>query len=83
MDEAKLLDRITVNPTIFGGKPIIRGRRLAVEHLLAMLAAGDHAEDILKRYPWLEADDIRACLTYAHGMVAHGRVEPSVIEKAA
>ena len=83
VDEAKLLDRITVDLTIFGGKPTIRGRRLAVEHVLAMLAADDQAEDILKAYPWLEADDIRACLTYAHRMVAHERVEPSVIEKAA
>ena len=83
MDEMTLLDRITVNPAIFSGKPIIRGRRLAVEHVLGMLAAGDQAEDILKGYPWLEPDDIRACLAYAHRMVAHERVEPSVIEKAA
>ena len=40
MGEHKLLERITVNPQIFGGKPIIRGRRLAVEHVLGMLAAG-------------------------------------------
>ena len=39
MDEQLLLKRITVNPKIFGGKPIIRGRRLAVEHVLGMLAA--------------------------------------------
>ena len=44
MDESKLLERITVNPDIFGGKPIIRGRRLAVEHILGMLAAGDAPE---------------------------------------
>ena len=50
MDESRLLDRITVNPQIFGGKPILRGRRLAVEHVLAMLAAGDTAEAILKGY---------------------------------
>ncbi|MDP1613548.1 MAG: DUF433 domain-containing protein [Sulfuritalea sp.] len=42
-----LLDSITVNPDIFGGKPIIRGRRLAVEHVLGMLAAGDEPKDIL------------------------------------
>ncbi len=64
MDAAKLLERITVNPQIFGGKPIIRGRRLAVEHVLGMLAAGDSHETILKGYPWLEPDDIRACLIY-------------------
>jgi len=42
MDEQILLKRITVNPKIFGGKPIIRGRRLAVEHVLGMLAAGGY-----------------------------------------
>lgn len=66
MGEQKLLERITVNPKIFGGKPIIRGKRLAVEHVLSMLAAGDTAETLLEGYPWLERDDIRACLTYAH-----------------
>ena len=76
VDEMSLLDRITVNLGIFSGKPIIRGRRLAVEQVLGMLAAGDHAEEILAAYPWLEADDIRACLTYAHRIVAHERVEP-------
>ncbi len=65
MDEQGLLDRITVNPRIFGGKPIIRGHRLAVEHVLAMLAAGDSFETLLEGYPWLEPDDIRACLVYA------------------
>ena len=48
MDEQTLLERITVNPRIFGGKPIIRGRRLAVEHVLAMLAAGDSFETLLE-----------------------------------
>ena len=66
MSEQKLLERITVNPKIFGGKPIIRGRRLAVEHVLGMLAAGDLPADILDAYEWLEAEDIRACLVYAH-----------------
>ena len=46
MNESRLLERITVNPDIFGGKPIIRGRRLAVEHILGMLAAGDSPETI-------------------------------------
>ena len=68
MDEWNLLERITVNPQIFGGKPIIRGRRLAVEHVLGMLVAGDSPETILKGYPWLEPEDIRACqiLAYRH-----------------
>ena len=62
--EARLLQRITIDPKIFGGKPIIRGRRLAVEHVLSMLAAGDTPETLLEEYPWLEAEDIQACLLY-------------------
>ena len=82
MDESRLLDRITVNPQIFGGKPILRGRRLAVEHVLAMLAAGDTAEAILKGYPWLEPEDIQACLIYARRITANERIEPLSIEVA-
>ena len=78
-DEDELLKRITVDPKIFGGKPIIRGRRLAVEHVLGMLAAGDSAETVLAGYPWLEPDDIRACLSYARRLVGHERVEPLVL----
>jgi uncharacterized protein (DUF433 family) len=58
------VDRIMANPQIFAGKPIIRGRRLAVEHVLGMLAAGDTAETLLAAYPWLEREDIEACLVY-------------------
>lgn len=79
MQDDELLKRITVDPTIFGGKPIIRGRRLAVEHVLGMLAAGDSSETVLAGYPWLEADDIRACLLYARRLVGHERVEPLVL----
>ncbi len=78
MDENVLLERITVNPKIFGGKPIIRGRRLAVEHVLGMLAAGDSFETLLEGYPWLEPQDINACLAYAHRLVAHERFEPII-----
>ena len=64
MNETEILARITVNPKIFNGKPIIRGRRLAVEHVLGMMAGGDTANDILSAYPWLEPEDIQACLLY-------------------
>jgi len=80
MDEKKLLERITVNTRIFGGKPIIRGRRLAVEHVLGMLSAGDTIETILEGYPWLERDDVLACLAYARRLVGHERVEVLVTE---
>jgi uncharacterized protein (DUF433 family) len=74
--EDELLRRITVNPEIFGGKPIVRGRRIAVEHILGMLAAGDDFDTLLEGYPWLEREDILACLIYAHRLVQHERVEP-------
>ena len=80
MDENELLERITVNPEIFGGKPIVRGRRLAVEHVLGMLAAGDDHETLLEGYPWLEREDVLACLVYARRLVGHERVEPRLQE---
>lgn len=83
MDEQKLLERITVNPQIFGGKPIIRGRRIAVEHILGMLAAGDTPEVVLEFYPFLEKEDIQACLVYARRLVGRERVEPGVTGEAA
>ena len=80
MTEEELLQRITFNPAIFGGKPIIRGRRLAVEHVLAMLAAGDSIETVLDGYSWLEPEDVQACLAYARRVVGHERVEPLLMD---
>jgi uncharacterized protein (DUF433 family) len=82
MREQALLKRITVNPKIFGGKPIIRGHRLAVEHVLGMLASGDTPEIIVQGYPWLEREDIQACLAYAHRLLGHERIEPLPLESA-
>jgi len=75
MNQQQLIERISFNPEIFGGKPIIRGRRLAVEHVLDMLAAGDDPATILLGYPWLEAGDIQACLVYAARLARHERIE--------
>lgn len=74
------LSRITYDPSIFGGKPIIRGRRLAVEHVLGMLAAGDGIDTILEGYPWLEREDVLACLEYAQKIVGHERIQPAFRE---
>ncbi len=82
MDENDLLARITINPAIFGGKPIIRGRRLAVEHVLGMLATGDSTDNLLTAYSWLEAADIQACLLYARKVVAQERIEALVLDTA-
>jgi uncharacterized protein (DUF433 family) len=83
MDEQELLARITINPEIFGGKPIIRGRRLAVEHILGMLATGDTTQEILDAYSWLEPQDIQACLVFARRLVGHERIEPLMIGNSA
>lgn len=80
MNEAELLKRITVDPRILRGKPIIRGRRIAVEHVLGMLAAGDAPEIILRSYPFLEPEDIQACLVFAHRLVGRERIEPALPE---
>ena len=76
MQGQELLRRIEVNPGVLGGKPIIRGRRIAVEHVLAMLAAGDSPADILKHYPLLDSADIQACVVYAYRVVARETIEP-------
>ena len=70
MTETELLSRIQINPAIYSGKPIIRGLRIAVEHILGMLAAGDTPETILHEYPFLEAEDIQACILFAHRALA-------------
>jgi len=63
--EDELLDRISVNPRVMVGKPVIRGTRLTVEYILELLAHGTAIEDILEEYPGLVKDDIYACLLFA------------------
>ena len=76
MDERRdVLKRITADPAIFGGKPIIRGMRISVELVLSLLAQGETAQSVLTDYPELESEDIRACLAYAHAVVAHDRID--------
>ena len=73
MIDEKLLGRITANPEIFGGKPIIRGMRISVEMILSLLAQGEKEETILADYPDLEPDDLRACLAHAHAAISHDK----------
>jgi len=73
--EQDLLRRVTANPSIFRGKPIIRGMRISVELILSLLAQGESVESILEDYPDLEADDIQACLAYAHAVIAHDSLD--------
>ena len=75
MPAQELLQRITANPEIFGGKPIIRGMRISVELVLSLMAQGESRDDILADYPALEPDDIRACIAYAHAIIAHDSLD--------
>lgn len=60
-----LLERIVIDPEILGGKPVIRGTRLAVEFILELLAAGQSGSELLISYPGLTREDVLACLSYA------------------
>ncbi len=68
--ETTLLNRITNNQSILGGKPIIRGMRISVEQILKMLARGISHDEIIKELPLLEEDDIKACLIYAANSIS-------------
>lgn len=81
MDERALLDRITANPDIYGGKPIVRGHRMAVEHVLQVLATGISLDEFFRHYPWLEREDVQACLLYAARVVGRERVDIAVSTK--
>ena len=65
MKDEQLLERITVNPKVMGGKPVIRGTRLTVEYILGLLAHGATTEEILNEYDGLTQEDIQACLLFA------------------
>ncbi len=68
--DTTLLNRITSNPKILAGKPVIRGMRLSVEHVIKMLARGISNEAIINEYPFLEVEDIKACLLFAANKIS-------------
>ena len=69
-------NRIVIDPNILVGKPIIRGTRIAVEFIIALLAEGWTREQILANYPHLKPEDIAACLHYAGTVLKQERVCP-------
>ena len=75
MIDRSLLQRITSKPEIFGGKPIVRGLRISVELVLSLLAQGVSKDEILGDYPALCAEDIQACLAYAHAVIARDSLD--------
>ena len=75
-DNGKLLERITARTDVFGGKPIVRDMRISVELILSLLSQGATQDDLLDDYPGLEPDDIRACIAYAHTVIAGDTLAP-------
>ena len=74
--EEELRQRITINPKVMVGKPVIRGTRIPVELIVRMMAQGIPESDILREYPRLQPDDIRAALAYAAQVLADEEVFP-------
>jgi uncharacterized protein (DUF433 family) len=77
MDEQ--LERISIDPKVMAGKPVIRGTRVPVDLIVRMLAQGIPETDILREYPRLQPEDIRAALTYAAHVLAHEDVFPLAV----
>jgi uncharacterized protein (DUF433 family) len=69
--------RITLDPTIMAGKPVIRGTRLSVEFVIGLMADGWSEADILANCPGMTHDDIIACLAYARDALSSEKAFPS------
>jgi uncharacterized protein (DUF433 family) len=82
MRDEQLLERIAINPRVMVGKPVIRGTRLTVEHILNLLAHGATAEAIIKEYHGLTQEDIRACILFAAKSLENAAFMPLAVETA-
>lgn len=82
MSDQELLERITQNPRVMTGKPVIAGTRLTVEYILNLLAHGATAAEILKEYEGLTGEDIQACLLFAARSLEDTTFMPLAIERA-
>ena len=80
MDDVELLGRIAVDRRVMVGKPVIRGTRLTVEHIVGLLAHGMTIEEILAEYQGLEREDVQACLLFAAKSLQDTTFMPLVAE---
>ncbi|HEX9619358.1 MAG TPA: DUF433 domain-containing protein [Polyangiaceae bacterium] len=67
-------ERISVDPAVLVGKPVIRGTRLAVEFVIELMANGWTPEEVVENYPGIALEDVRACLAYARNVLEQERV---------
>jgi len=82
MTDNKLLQRITVDPRVLAGKPVIKGTRLSVESILNQLAHGATAEELTAEYRGLTKEDIQACLLFASRSLDSTDFMPLIVETA-
>jgi uncharacterized protein (DUF433 family) len=82
MKDQQLLERITLNPKVMTGKPVIKGTRLTVEYILNLLAHGAKPEEILQEYEDLTAEDIQACILFATESLRNTDFMPLTVETA-
>lgn len=76
MSNARLLSRIRARRDTLGGKPVTRDTRISVELMLSLMAQGADQDELLDSYSGLEAEDIRACIAYAHAVIAGDSRQP-------
>ena len=81
MKDQELLERITINPKVMVGKPVIRGTRLTVEYILNLLAHGATVTEIISEYKGLTREDIRACILFATKSLENTTFMPLAVEQ--
>lgn len=72
-----LLDRITADPKVLAGKPVVRGTRISVDLVIDLLARGYSKEQVIEQYDHLTMEDVHACLAYAREVLQSERVYPA------
>lgn len=82
MTDKKLLERISLNPKVMAGKPVIRGTRLTVEFILNLLAHGASMQEIMDEYHGLSKEDIQACILFASKSLESTVFMPLKVETA-
>ena len=81
MTDQKLLERITVNPKVMTGKPVIKGTRLTVEFILNLMAHGATNQEIITEYKGLKKEDIQACILFASKTLENTAFMPLTTEQ--
>ena len=80
MDDDRLLKRITLNPKVMVGKPVIKGTRLTVEYVLNLLARGATVSEVVEEYQGLTTEDVQACLLFATKSLENTSFMPLTVE---